>query len=223
MNYYDVLGISPTATTEDINSTHKALAKLYHPDVNSSEDAHERMAMLNEANAVLSDNVKREKYDNEVKRSRQQRQNQEARSKQTAEAERSRGTASAEARSARAELLRRKAEARLRAEDAVQTRKMERAQQKAEETALKNRQEKTEFDKQSVIEGLSALVLGDELKRHNKVDIDEDRYHATKVLLSMVRADDTHLRRMAEEAERKQRIKEILTLVKELNDKKEWV
>jgi hypothetical protein len=39
----------------------------------------------------------------------------------------------------------------------------------------------------------------------------------------MVRKDDNRLRKMTEEAERKQRIDDILTLVKEINEKKEWV
>ena len=217
MNYYDVFGISPTASPEVINATHKALAKMYHPDISGSEDAHEKMAMLNEAYDVLSDTTKREKYDNEL------RQNQEILSAQAFEAERSRGIIDAEERAGKAELLRRKAEARLKAEDAAKKRRTKQAQQKAEEAARKNRQAEVEFDKQYVINGLSELVMDDNVKRHKKMDVDDERYYATKVLLSMVKKDDTHLRRMAEEAERKQRIEEILTLVKEYNDKKEWV
>jgi hypothetical protein len=39
----------------------------------------------------------------------------------------------------------------------------------------------------------------------------------------MVRNDDNRLRKMTEEAERKQRIDEILAHLKEINEKKEWV
>jgi curved DNA-binding protein CbpA len=221
VNYYDILGVSPSATSEDINATHKALAKMYHPDVNSSEDAHEKMAKLNEANDVLSDTVKREKYDNELKRNRQQ----ETVASQTVRVKRYRGTMDAEQRISKAELLRKKAEARLKTEEASRKRRKERDQQKAEKAVRKKRQEKAERDKQYVIDGLSALVMDYNAKRNKKTDVDDERYYATKVLLSMVRRDDTHLRRMAEEAERKQRIEEILTLVKKHNDndKDEWV
>jgi len=223
MNYYDVFGISPTATLEDISAAHKALAKMYHPDVNDSEDAHTKMAMLNEANAVLSDTVKREKYDGDLRRTWQQRQNQEIRSSKVSETERTRGMMGAEERARKAELLSRRVETRLKTEAAAKKLRMEQVQQKAEETTKKNKQAKVESDKQSVINGLSALVMGDTLKRHNKMDVDEERYYATKVLLSMVQNNDKHLRRSAEEAERKQRIEEILTLVEEYNNKKEWV
>ena len=223
MNYYDVFGITPAATPEAINAAHKALAKMYHPDINSSEDAHEKMAMLNEANEVLSDTVKREMYDNDLRRNQQQKQNKEIISSQAVEAERPCGMTDTEEGFGKAELLRRKAETRLKTEDEAKKRRMEQAQQKAEESARKNRQAKVESDKQSVIDGLSEIVMSDIVKRHLKMDVDEERYYATKVLLSMVRKDDKHLRKMAEEADRKQRIEELLTLVKELNDKKEWV
>jgi len=223
MNYYDVLGVSPAATPEVIAATHKALAKMYHPDINSSEDAHEKMSKLNEANDVLSDAKKREKYDNELSRSRQQGQNQEIPTTQTSDVKRSRGTKDAEERAGKAELLRRKAEARLKTEDAAQKRRAEQVKQKDKESKREDRQIKADYEKQNVINELSDLVMGENLKRNKKANVDEELYYATKVLLSMVREDDTHLRRVAEEAERKQRVEEILTLVKEYNDKKEWV
>ena len=223
MNYYDVFGISPEATPEDINATHKALAKMYHPDVYAGEDAHEKMAMLNEANAVLSDAIKREKYDNELRRNRRQRQDQEVLSSQPVGAKRPRDMTDTQERAEKAEMLRRKAEARLKTENEAQIRRKERAQQKSEEAAQKNSQAITELDKQSVIDGLSALVTGDDVKRHYKMEVDEERYYATKVLLSLVRKDGKHLQRMAEEAERKQRIEEILSLVKEYNNKEKWI
>ena len=223
MNYYDVFGISPEATPEDINATHKALAKMYHPDVYAGEDAHEKMAMLNEANAVLSDAIKREKYDNELRQNRRRRQDQEILSSRPVGAKRSREMTDTQERAEKAEMLRRKAEARLKTENAAQVRRKERAHQKSEEAARKNIQAKAELDKQSVIEGLSALVTGDDVKRQYKMDVDDERYYATKVLLSLVRKDEKHLRRMAEEAERKRRIEEILSLVKEYNNKEKWV
>ncbi|MCL2663803.1 MAG: DnaJ domain-containing protein [Oscillospiraceae bacterium] len=224
INYYEVFGIPPTATSEDISTAHKALAKMYHPDINNREDAHEKMTMLNEANDILSDNKKREKYDNELKQHQKQNQNPEKPSSQPVEKKQARTSADTQERTGKAELLRRKAEERLKRVEIAQKRRAEQAQKKAEEAAQKNKQRKIDFDRQEVINDLSALVMDDTTKRRKNVDVDEERYYATKVLLSMVRRDDNRLQKMTEEAERKQRIDEILTLVKEINEKKdEWV
>jgi len=218
MNYYDVFGLSPTASPEDISAKHKALAKMYHPDISSSKDAHEKMAKLNEANEVLSDSKKRRAYDKELRQKQHPKQNREFTSAQAVKTEKSRGTGNAETRAGKAELLRQKAEARLRTDDAARAQRKEQAQKKAEETAKKKKQTKVELDKQHVINVLSALVMGDNAQRRSKKEIDEERHYATKVLLSLVRKDDAHLRRRAEEAEHKQRIEEILSLVKEYNN-----
>jgi len=235
INYYEVFGIPPTASSEDISTAHKALAKMYHPDINSSKDAHEKMTLLNEANDVLSDTGKRRKYDNELSQHHQQRQNQKRASSQTVETKHPSATAEAQERNAptrsaqfqrmeKAEMLRKKAEERLKKVETAQKRREEQAQKKAEEAAQKTKQRKVDFDRQDVINELSALVMDDTAKRKKNMDIDDERYYATKVLLSMVRKDDNRLRRMTEEAERKQRIDEILSLVKDLNEEKEeWV
>jgi DnaJ-class molecular chaperone len=238
INYYEVFGIPPTATSEDISAAHKALAKMYHPDINSNQDAHEKMTMLNVANEVLSDTTKREKYDNELKQHHQQEQHPGKPSSQADEAKRSHTAPDVQERNAqdrsaqercvhermeRAELLRKKTEERLKKVEAAQQMRMEHAQKKAEEAALKSRQLKVDIDRQDVINELSELVMKDTKKRKKNMEVDEERYYATKVLLSMVRKDDNRLRRMTEEAERKQRIDDILTFVKEINEKKEWV
>jgi curved DNA-binding protein CbpA len=234
INYYEVFGISPTASSEDISTAHKALAKKYHPDINSSRDAHEKMAMLNEANEVLSDTKKREKYDSELTQNQQQRQNHVKPSHQAAAKKQPRTTPDTQKRNTtvrsasyvhtgNAELLRKRTEESLKRAEAAQKRRAEQAQQKAEEAARKSKQRKADYDRQDVISELSALVMEDTKKRRKNMDVDDERYYATKVLLSIIRNDDKHLRRMTEEAERKQRIDDILTLVKEINDKKEWV
>jgi len=217
-NYYDVFGLPPTASSEDISAAHKALAKKYHPDINSSKDAHEKMTMLNRANEVLSDNTKRKKYDTELKQSRSQQQGKNIQSSQKVKMNRSGGIRDTEDRTGKAEILRKRAEERLKTEEAARVRREEHAQKKAEEKNLKRKQEKVDSDKQHVINMLSALMMKDNAQKSKKMDVDEERYYATKVLLSLIRNDDAHLRRVAEEAERKQRIEEILTLVKNANN-----
>ncbi|MFA5663412.1 DnaJ C-terminal domain-containing protein [Castellaniella sp.] len=62
-DYYKVLGVSKTASAEDIKKAFRRLARKYHPDVSKEADAAQRMAEINEANEVLSDSEKRSVYD----------------------------------------------------------------------------------------------------------------------------------------------------------------
>jgi curved DNA-binding protein len=63
-NYYDILGVSKTASAEDIKKAYKKLARQFHPDLNpNNKEAESKFKELSEAYAVLSDADKRAKYD----------------------------------------------------------------------------------------------------------------------------------------------------------------
>jgi len=58
-----MLQVNPRADPEVIQAAYRRLASKYHPDVESSSEATERMKLLNAAYEVLSDPVKRMEYD----------------------------------------------------------------------------------------------------------------------------------------------------------------
>lgn len=62
-DYYEVLGVSKTASEEEIKRAFRKLAKQYHPDVNKSADAEAKFKEIGEAYAILSDKEKRRQYD----------------------------------------------------------------------------------------------------------------------------------------------------------------
>jgi curved DNA-binding protein len=91
VDYYKILGIDKKATPKDIKNAYRKLARKFHPDLNPKDkDAKKNFQQINEANEVLSDPVKRKKYDKygkdwkhaeEFEKSKQQ-QNQSSNSRQ---------------------------------------------------------------------------------------------------------------------------------------------
>jgi molecular chaperone DnaJ len=63
-DFYNVLGVSPSASADDIKKQYRRLAKQYHPDANANDPkAAERFKEISEAWQVLGDAAKRKQYD----------------------------------------------------------------------------------------------------------------------------------------------------------------
>ena len=64
-NYYKILGINTKATKQEIKLSYRKLAKIWHPDKNTSLQAKNKFQYISEAYQTLSNPQKRQAYDND--------------------------------------------------------------------------------------------------------------------------------------------------------------
>ena len=62
-DYYDTLGVEPTAGEAELKTAYRRLARKYHPDVSKERDAEARFKAVNEAYEALRDPERRKSYD----------------------------------------------------------------------------------------------------------------------------------------------------------------
>ena len=65
-NLYNVLGVAPNASDDDIKKVYRSLAMRFHPDRNQAPGAEARFKSVTKAYEILADPVKRAEYDQSV-------------------------------------------------------------------------------------------------------------------------------------------------------------
>lgn len=68
MDHYATLGLGSDATLADVKKAFRQKASLHHPDKNAAADAAQRFRAVQEAYEVLSDEAKRQAYDDNRRR-----------------------------------------------------------------------------------------------------------------------------------------------------------
>ena len=65
-NLYNILGVAPNASNDDIKKRYRSLAMRFHPDRNSEEGAEARFNAIQQAYEVLTDTKRRSEYDQQM-------------------------------------------------------------------------------------------------------------------------------------------------------------
>ena len=73
-DYYQILGISPEASKQEIKQAYRMMSLKWHPDKNPGVDVTSIMQDINEAYKILNDDICRARYDNEYKEFSKQRE-----------------------------------------------------------------------------------------------------------------------------------------------------
>ncbi|MDR0579106.1 MAG: DnaJ domain-containing protein, partial [Campylobacteraceae bacterium] len=60
---YETLGVSQSASADEIKKAYRRLARKYHPDINKEAGAEDKFKEINAAYEILSDEKKRKQYD----------------------------------------------------------------------------------------------------------------------------------------------------------------
>ena len=70
-SYYDILGVSPNASEEEIKKTYRKLASEWHPDKNNGDlECVKKFKEINEAYSTTGDPAKRSEYDNKARKTK---------------------------------------------------------------------------------------------------------------------------------------------------------
>lgn len=73
-DYYQILGISPEASKQDIKQAYRTMSLKWHPDKNPGVDVTSMMQDINEAYKILNDDLSRARYDKEYRDFNKQRE-----------------------------------------------------------------------------------------------------------------------------------------------------
>lgn len=65
-NLYNVLGVAPNASDDEIKKVYRSLAMRYHPDRNDAPGAEVRFKSITKAYEILSDRARRDEYNQSV-------------------------------------------------------------------------------------------------------------------------------------------------------------